>query len=180
MPPDATFGRNLMTRFDQDGTLGETDTVDYRFFWDPLGILQDELDANRFSPAEEPVSYTGINHSFVEPYCPYFFNESNDANGVLYSTFQASGVAAGNSYALTPWSERGGSYGGQTQLVRIRIIQVLNEYYGDWKWVNICLGAAHWLGSSDAIVPIRNPQDTPGRSAARALTNAVCVSDGVK
>jgi len=28
------------------------------------------------------------------------------------------------------------SRGGQTQLLRIRIIQVLNEYYGDFKWVN--------------------------------------------
>ena len=27
-------------------------------------------------------------------------------------------------------------YGGQAQHIRVRIIQLLNEYYGDWKWVN--------------------------------------------
>ena len=29
-----------------------------------------------------------------------------------------------------------GGLGGQAQLFRIRLIQLLNEYYGDWKWVN--------------------------------------------
>ena len=85
----------------------------------------------RFYPYEEASSYTKLNHTYVETYCGYYAWESNDANGVKYAKFPGYNITAAEDpvqYDITD--------GGSTQLLRIRLIQVLNEYYGDFKWVN--------------------------------------------
>jgi hypothetical protein len=82
-------------------------------------------DHQRFLPHEEAVSYYLENHTFTEYYCAYNSVESNDEDGVVSPIF---GIEGRSDYDITD--------GGQEQLLRIRIIQVLNEYYGDFQWVN--------------------------------------------
>ena len=111
MNSDISFGRDLIQSY--DNFPGYKDTLDLYF--------------DRFIPYEEEGSYSGINHTYVETYCSYYRYESNDGKGEWHPEFSISGAPAGQ-YDI--------SEGGQTQLLRIRIIQTLNEYYGDFKWVN--------------------------------------------
>lgn len=93
---------------------------------------------NRLYLSEEEGSYVGINHAFVENYCSYYSRESDDGDGTKYNVFSCQSNADTNrSYVIHDCAYGGnlGNPGGQTQLLRIRIIQLLNEYYGDWKWV---------------------------------------------
>jgi len=103
------------------------------FYFNPSDVTGRlaELNRERYYPYEEPNSYTGLNHTYVETYCGYYAWESNDANGVRHSRFR--GYDISESQDLTGYDI---TDGGQTQLLRIRLIQVLNEYYGDFKWVN--------------------------------------------
>jgi len=102
------------------------------------------LNAARIFPYEEDGSYTGLNHTFVESYSSNYAYESDDATEakILSPYFGADCNANPNScYKLTEFQNRvgkiyGSPYGGQTQLVRMRIVQLLNEYYGDWKWLH--------------------------------------------
>lgn len=99
------------------------------FYREKTSIPIEYSDPNRHVPAEEQGSYDSINHTFVEYYCSYFKNESDDGDGVKYPSFRCEN--GGSAFNLNRW----GDLGGQSQLLRIRIIQLLNEYYGDWKWV---------------------------------------------
>ncbi|NLG19184.1 MAG: hypothetical protein GX556_17815 [Fibrobacter sp.] len=119
------------------------------------------VDATRMSPYEEDSSYTGRNHSFIEAHCSNYSFESNDANGVSQSRGHFSRVEDAEWVKFTDTDfdiksvscsdDEYGCYhiepssafptelarcGGQSQHLRIRLIQLLNEYYGDWKWVN--------------------------------------------
>ena len=83
-------------------------------------------------------SYNAQNHTYVETYCTYKYNESVDQDGCFAETGQPE-----NYYKFIGRKGCEGdpvgydlSQGGMTQLLRIRIIQLLNEYYGDFKWVN--------------------------------------------
>lgn len=78
----------------------------------------------RYLPYEEEGSYTDENHRFVEFYCAFNSVESNDADGVDNPEF---GLDGRSDYNIED--------GGQEQLLRIRIIQLLNEYYGDFEWI---------------------------------------------
>lgn len=92
-------------------------------------------DPARYFPSEEARSYDSINHCFVETYCSYYANESDDGDGIKFKNFRCDGGQS--DYDLTNYySNHFYRLGGQEQLVRIRIIQLLNEYYGDWKWVD--------------------------------------------
>lgn len=93
-------------------------------------------------PEEENGSYSSINHSFAEVFCYYWAFESNNGsingvgndkydNGPQYASFFGNGIAAGSPDKAYRIDE-----GGNIQLLRIRIIQLLNEYYGPFKWVN--------------------------------------------
>jgi hypothetical protein len=87
--------------------------------------------AKRYTPSEDMNAQLDYNHAYVEVYSPNFYNESDDGPGTTTDgVFPVRGASAPpnpTNYDIT--------YGGQTQLLRIRIIQILNEYYGDWKWV---------------------------------------------
>ena len=139
------FGELLMRAFSKNGFIDNNyinngkNIQDYKDYWGNVtSIVQSRQDLDIW---EEDNSYQGINHSFVEVYCPYYFNESDDQAGVAQAQFRGNGINSGEGMPysisefnwLTP-SEN--NFGGQTQLVRIRIIQLLNEYYGPWKWVN--------------------------------------------
>jgi hypothetical protein len=99
----------------------------------------------RMQPWEEAGSYNGINHTYVELYGDYYYNEGDDGYGrkgqdaVLHPYFAVQDAVVGyydGDYSIGPVTSASGKLlGGQTTLVRLRIIQMLNEYYGDWKWV---------------------------------------------
>ncbi len=101
----------------------------------------------RFVPHEEVGSYSDINHTFVEAYCSFYRYESNDGDGTRYPRFSAPNEP-NNQYDI--------SRGGQTQLLRIRIIQTLNEYYGDFKWVDDPTAKVRLVGHSNGSVVINN------------------------
>jgi hypothetical protein len=124
------FGKMLMKSYPRSGQIFDgingTSPQDYKEYWgDVTDLVESRHD---YDIREEDDSYRGINHCFVEVYCPYYYNESDNAGGVQYAQFRGNGPGGGKPYYI--------GHGGQTQLVRIRIIQVLNEYYGPWKWVH--------------------------------------------
>jgi hypothetical protein len=138
------FGQLIMESFPKAGYLDRTnpnnngfDPQDYHDFWQDVTSIVQRKGTNDIW--EEDSSYHGINHSFVEVYCPYYFNESDDATDVNSPVFKGNSVSGGADYDISgDWDkdENPTNYGGQTKLVRIRIIQVLNEYYGPWQWVH--------------------------------------------
>ncbi|MBN1294126.1 MAG: hypothetical protein JXB48_19980 [Candidatus Latescibacteria bacterium] len=101
-------------------------------------------DAQKYFPYEEDESYTDINHTYVESYCSNYGFESDDAFNAKATSPYNGGTCSDNAnkcYKLTAFQQRvakiyGSPYGGQTQLIRMRIVQLLNEYYGDWKWLH--------------------------------------------
>jgi hypothetical protein len=136
------FGKDIVKLFDKNGNLSDRGMGDYTEYWDRFHPQE----VDRLSPYEEKsqeddfASYTDINHSFIEVYCPYYFNESNDADGNRFAEFWANGWKyvgdgpfTGNAYNLTLQTEGNNNcdvnvenYGGQTQLVRI------GAGIGDW------------------------------------------------
>jgi hypothetical protein len=128
------FGEMLMKSYPRDGkiydfvtdNLNGTSPQDYKDYWGDVTSLVESRE--NYDIREEDDSYKKINHCFVEVYCPYYYNESDDADGVQDAEFRGGSLVGGRPYSI--------AYDGQTQLVRIRIIQVLNEYYGPWKWVH--------------------------------------------
>jgi hypothetical protein len=132
------FGKKLMECYDQNGDVEDRQTEsDYYDYYN----RNDSLTAptSTIFPYEEDFSYNGINHSFVEVYCSYDAYESDDLAGQRNSEFGAwvDGAPFTSDYTykkIINADEK--NYGGQVQILRTRIIQMLNEYYGDWKWVN--------------------------------------------
>ena len=143
------IGWTMIEAFGADTSNGQKQYWDYHpaFLADSVTWKYfDTLDRARFYPHEDNVlddttrnqNYTGLNHSFVELYCNYYQFESNDGNykdqkeklDIEEPTFSAYGVD----------TEKDAGYnivdGGQSQILRVRLIQVLNEYYGDFKWLN--------------------------------------------
>ncbi|MBN1307713.1 MAG: hypothetical protein JXA18_07345 [Chitinispirillaceae bacterium] len=105
----------------------------------------DVLPPERFYPGEEEDSYTGTDHTFVEHYCSSYSYEADDATDAKalcplpgYSMAQCE-ADSNLCYRLDAFKDLkilNSPYGGQTQLVRMRMVQLLNEYYGDWNWLN--------------------------------------------
>jgi len=145
-----SIAKTLIQTFSKTGSLPNNSTdprIDPNLFKDfyvnesvPPGMNPSQ----RMGPWEEDGSYNGINHTYVELYGNYYYNEGDDGYGrkgqdaVLHPTFSAKDLEGDNDsyYDIRPvTSYTGNSLGGQTSLVRMRIIQLLNEYYGDWKWV---------------------------------------------
>ncbi len=112
------------------------------------------FEIDRLIPWEENKSYTDINHTYVETYCSYYRFESNDRVGIRYNEF---GVDINGDGAINgPIDAYDISNGGQTQLLRIRVIQVLNEYYGDFKWVNDPSAKVRIACHSNGVVVVTN------------------------
>lgn len=139
------IGYTLINAFDAEE--GGTDYWSYRPEQDTTGINSYAYDYfknikyHRFYPWEDKGdnhNYTGINHSFVELYCNHYQFESDDGGDVLGSAGDAVEEPTFSAYSNDEKDSVGYDImaGGQTQILRIRIIQMLNEYYGDFKWLN--------------------------------------------
>ncbi|MEO6095648.1 MAG: hypothetical protein ABIW76_08200 [Fibrobacteria bacterium] len=94
----------------------------------------------QLKPLQEPGSQSGLDHTYVEVYGVAYYNESDDDAGTQSRKFEAYGTDPMWGFTLgveTPVAAPGTNFkgGGQTQILRTRVIQVLNEYYGNWKWV---------------------------------------------
>jgi hypothetical protein len=78
------FGATLLPSFKADGSMATDPSAQ-----DYSGILQRTAlaDVCHLQPCEEDSSYIGINHAFVEAYCPYYFNESDDRKGTALPFF---------------------------------------------------------------------------------------------
>jgi hypothetical protein len=154
---DPSIVKSLIQAFNKSGSLPTSSTnpnTDLTLFKDyylnesvPPGTTPPPQ--QRMQPWEEAGSYSGINHTYVELYGDYYYNEGDDGYGrtnqpaVSYPSFAAQDATGYSEparlYDLSPiqYAEGPGHLlGGQTSLVRLRIIQMLNEYYGDWKWVD--------------------------------------------
>ena len=113
---------------------------------------------SRMLPFEEINSYKEINNTFVETYCSYYRYESNDAVGIRYNKFgvDVDGNGIIDEAIDGPEDAYDITNGGQTQLLRIRVIQVLNEYYGDFKWVNDPSAKVRIVCHSNGVVVVTN------------------------
>ena len=129
----------------------KSDSANRNSYWDyaPDSILnrpvykyfQDTILSTRYYPYEEDTSYVGYNHTFVEAYCNYYQFESIDGGDPNYPTNKYKIIEPKfTAYRPLPQIQDTVKYnivdGGQSQILRIRIIQTLNEYYGDYKCLN--------------------------------------------
>lgn len=151
----------ISTAFDKDDPYDEdlpvakklvSSFAEFPDYWQQSSDLFEK----RFLPWEEKKSYNDINHTYVETYCSYYRYESNDKDGIRYNKFGVDVDWDPNGTIDGPEDAYDISNGGQTQLLRIRVIQVLNEYYGDFKWVNDPSAKVRIACHSNGVVVVTN------------------------
>lgn len=62
----------------------------FKDFWN--NSLGEDQNPHRLAPFQEDGSYSGWDHTYVEVYSPYYYNESDDRDGVRYPRFRTSGT----------------------------------------------------------------------------------------